>query len=520
MHGSCVPRPSSVQELWGDYGGTGEADIVFSKENVCRMRLIHLTLIAAVLLLMLGMARPALSNSQQPTAANTLLMGSLVSAAAQATAAPPTDTATQWDEQSVTYNGVSYPLLVYRPADYPAQAPYPVVYLLHGVNQTPELWRTAQIEQQANTHQIVVVAVAGEDADQIPSWYSRQSNIPSAVGQSWPVSFYDWFFSGVLPWVEANYQVRSDAGGRAIAGFSMGGKGALSLAGHRPDLFAAAASFSGVMDLRDQGQQFRGDAVPNIYGPIATNRLRYAADSPIELAANLKGLRLLLFHGTADTVVNIEQGRRMHAALEALGYPHSWTEVPNLDHELSTDALAQTFESFAATFRSDYLPPIAWNYRLADATSQQIYGMTISKTNPLTWTEVLSVTESGFTVRSGDAITITTAAVYAPQAAYSLSIGDLGSGTETSETRIVPVDGRLTVNLPAGNWQLRIGAIPPTPTPVALTPTPVATETAAASGPAEPAASSGPDLLLLALIGLGVIGVAGGIVSFIRSRRS
>ena len=49
----------------------------------------------------------------------------------------------------------------------------------------------------------------------------------------------------VLPWLDAHYRVRTDAAGRAVAGRSSGGFGALRLAMDRPGLFAHCASSAG-----------------------------------------------------------------------------------------------------------------------------------------------------------------------------------------------------------------------------------------------------------------------------------
>jgi len=49
----------------------------------------------------------------------------------------------------------------------------------------------------------------------------------------------------LLPWLETHYRVRRDAAGRAVAGRSSGGFGALRLALDRPGLFAHCASSAG-----------------------------------------------------------------------------------------------------------------------------------------------------------------------------------------------------------------------------------------------------------------------------------
>jgi S-formylglutathione hydrolase FrmB len=54
----------------------------------------------------------------------------------------------------------------------------------------------------------------------------------------------------LVPWIDATYRTIAARRGRAIAGVSMGGYGALSYAARHPDTFAAAASFSGALGAR------------------------------------------------------------------------------------------------------------------------------------------------------------------------------------------------------------------------------------------------------------------------------
>jgi len=361
-----------------------------------------------------------------------------------------------WTYTSVTYLSETHEVSVYLPVDYPTDAPYPVVYLLHGHGMILGMWERSDVKDQADQNGLVLVAVEGDDADIIASWYSRQAELPWPSGPDWKVSFYDWFFQGVLPWVESTYDVRADPGGRAIVGFSMGGKGALSLACHRPDLFSAAAGIAGVMDLRDYSTVFE---IPDVYGPLVGNEMVYAADSPFDLAPNLKGVSLTLLHGAEDRLVDREQSRKMSQALDDLGYPHLWEELPGQDHEpVSTYEITRTLEQVSAALNTPYSPPAAWRYRFADDTIRQVYDTTLTKTDPLTWTEVMSMTTTGFEVVSGDAFSLTTAPQYTPLTGYVVTATDLSEGGSMIKQVIADEDGRLSLSLPAGRHRIAISA--------------------------------------------------------------
>jgi len=55
--------------------------------------------------------------------------------------------------------------------------------------------------------------------------------------------------SQVLPWIDASFNTVKNKSGRAVAGLSMGGFGALKYAADRPDLFSAVGAFSPGTDI-------------------------------------------------------------------------------------------------------------------------------------------------------------------------------------------------------------------------------------------------------------------------------
>ena len=77
-----------------------------------------------------------------------------------------------------------------------------------------------------------------------------------------------------MPWVDATYRTVAAKRGRAIAGLSMGGYGALSYAARHPGTFAAAASFSGALEV--------GSAAA--WGVRSGNKARWRAHLPISIA--------------------------------------------------------------------------------------------------------------------------------------------------------------------------------------------------------------------------------------------
>ena len=133
-------------------------------------------------------------------------------------------------------------------------------------------------------------------------WYTNWQN-PGARGQPrWETFHVD----ELIPWIDRHYRTR----GRAIAGLSMGGFGAMSYAARHPDLFQAAASFSGAVDTNTPPQAasaiidgiagLDGGLPGSLFGLRETDEVRWRGHNPWDLAVNLKPLSLTLRTGNGE----------------------------------------------------------------------------------------------------------------------------------------------------------------------------------------------------------------------------
>lgn len=133
--------------------------------------------------------------------------------------------------------------VVTLPQDYDPARELPVVYLLGGTSpgESPMSWHdAAAAEQAAGDLQAILVAVD----DGSYGWYTDWTGSPDTA-RGWRTHHLEQ----VIPWVDQRYATAEGPGARAIVGASAGGFGALSYAEQRPDLFGAAASFSGLLSL-------------------------------------------------------------------------------------------------------------------------------------------------------------------------------------------------------------------------------------------------------------------------------
>ncbi|HCK84241.1 MAG TPA: hypothetical protein DHW63_06910 [Hyphomonadaceae bacterium] len=134
-----------------------------------------------------------------------------------------------------------------------------------------------------------------------------------------------------------------DAGRVCIVGASYGGYAALAGATLTPNLYRCAVSIAGVSDLNamlvQEAAETRRDSITSDYwrlsiGDRQEDRERIRAVSPVNLTAQARA-PILLIHGTDDTVVPIDQSRRMQQALRTAGKDVRFVELQGDDHWLS-----------------------------------------------------------------------------------------------------------------------------------------------------------------------------------------
>ena len=118
-----------------------------------------------------------------------------------------------------------------------------------------------------------------------------------------------------------------------LFGYSMGGTGAFTVGAHYPDVWAGIISVSGRSDYylwkgldREKVEAYKCPLID--------------ADSGAGMAGNLRNVPVLMCHGVADALVKIEQPRAMLEKLKKLGADATLNELPDRDHWILDDVLA------------------------------------------------------------------------------------------------------------------------------------------------------------------------------------
>ena len=130
------------------------------------------------------------------------------------------------------------PYRVLLPSNYDySMLRFPVLYLLHGLHGSFENWSDlTQIVSYSARHQLIIVMPEGESG-----WYTDGCH-------DWD-KYESYFINEIVPTVETHLRTIKGRSGRAVAGLSMGGYGAIKFALKFPKMFAFAGSVSGAFEV-------------------------------------------------------------------------------------------------------------------------------------------------------------------------------------------------------------------------------------------------------------------------------
>jgi len=113
-----------------------------------------------------------------------------------------------------------------------------------------------------------------------------------------------------------------------LLGYSMGGSGAYTIASHYPDRWAGTIALCGRADYYLWKNAERDKVLPFKQWLIG---LEFGG----EVAENFRNLPLLAIQGERDSLVKVEQSRRMIGKLKDMGYDASFFTVKDEDHWIS-----------------------------------------------------------------------------------------------------------------------------------------------------------------------------------------
>jgi S-formylglutathione hydrolase FrmB len=193
---------------------------------------------------------------------------------------------------------------------------FPVVYLLHGYDGWYSNWiiRVPELINYADQYQTLIVCPDGAKG----SWY-----FDSPIDTTYRYETH--LANEVVNFIDKNYRTIADKNHRAITGLSMGGHGALFLALRHSDIFGAAGSMSGGVDLKVSKNRFE---ISNRIGDTLLQANNWHNLSVINLIENYTSTTVKIIFDCGDKDIFIEPNRRLHQKMQQLKIPHTYIERP------------------------------------------------------------------------------------------------------------------------------------------------------------------------------------------------
>lgn len=367
------------------------------------------------------------------------------------------------------------------PGDYASSdINYPVLYLLHGAGDTAAAWTDNADGQQpleaftANAPVVIVMPDGGANLD--AGWYSDWFN----AGAFGPPMWETFHIEQLIDWVQSNYRVRTDRGGRAVAGLSMGGFGAFSYAARHPDLFCAAFSFSGFLDtggipyLEPAAlaalHSMNGTPTDAVWGSWNDDEIRWRGHNPADLVANLHDVPLWMTTGMgapggpspqdgdpaglATEAAVFSTNQSFDAKAQLAGITPQFTPYPQGGHNWWhwQDDLHRAWPLVMSSFTAapDAETPPSFDYESIEP-SFTVWGWSVAMQRDVT--EFLTLQHAGangLTLTGSGSVALTTPPAYTPHHAYAITVS--GGPTASTSTPLAVADGsgRLHIGVTLG----------------------------------------------------------------------
>ena len=227
----------------------------------------------------------------------------------------------------IVFNGREYRYQVFVPVFYTKAQSWPVILSLHGAG---ERGTDGVVQTQAGVGKTI-----REDSSAFPAIVVMPQAPPDS---SWSGTTAQLALETLL---QTMREFRTDPARIYLTGFSMGGNGVWYIAYRNPMMFAALAPICGWV----AAHFWQVDPViPPGSGEPHQN-----------LARRLKSVPTWIVHGMLDDAVPVDRSRLAAGALQAIGAPVKYTELPGVGHNSWDPA---------------YASPPFWNWLLAQRNSR------------------------------------------------------------------------------------------------------------------------------------------------------
>jgi S-formylglutathione hydrolase FrmB len=355
---------------------------------------------------------------------------------------------------------------VLLPTDYGRdERRYPVLYLFNGGGGSWLDWTVQGDAEKATAGTpVIVVMPDGGQGGNYTDWYGADS---SGIKPGWET----YHLTQLLPWIDEHFRTVADRSQRAVAGLSMGGNGALHYAARHPDLFVAAASFSGANDVFHpvmypitETTEISNGALPgSVFGPRATEEVRWHASNPVDLAGNLGATWVSLAFGNGqpggpdgnqgvDVIEKAvyDSNVDLHQRLLAAGIQHVYDDYGPGAHNWFywKRDLLRALPRIMSVFAEHRPPPTSVTFSSIQS-SYDVFGWSVRLARPVLETSRLrDASARGFVLQGSGRAAVHTPSLYRDGQRLHVVVRD-AVGTR-SITVVVGSDRRLVVTVDLG----------------------------------------------------------------------
>lgn len=200
------------------------------------------------------------------------------------------------------------------PTGFNSDEAYPALYLLHGLGGNYRNWIDAtDLKNYAENYNFFIVM-----PDAGKSWYLDSPVVPESQYESYIVE-------ELVPFINTWYNAQNSSY-RAICGTSMGGHGAVLLALRHPEIFDAASSLSGALDITAHPDWGDVWGLDSLLSTFEANPENWRENCCYDVLENYSPHFKLFFDcGDADPFV-LQDNRRFAARCDSLGIDHLYEE--------------------------------------------------------------------------------------------------------------------------------------------------------------------------------------------------
>lgn len=211
----------------------------------------------------------------------------------------------------------SIPNIVILPDSYSSQKEnFNVLYLLHGAggNHTDWITMVPGIKEHADNYNIIIVCPDGGKK----SWY-----FDSPIDEQ--MKYETYISKELVSAIDGKFNTKAKRTGRAISGLSMGGHGAFYLAFRNQDIWGAAGSMSGGVDIRPFPNNWD---IKKRLGDYSKYKEHWEQNSVINMVYLLSTMKLKLIFDCGVDDFYYDVNKRLHEKLVERRIPHDYIERP------------------------------------------------------------------------------------------------------------------------------------------------------------------------------------------------